>query len=62
MKKYRMRVRRSLRSIYGSWHGCALGTRKNPLHDDDKARGLKNGTLCDDCNYSIEAHMKDIFK
>lgn len=56
------RVRKALRSIYGSWHGCALGTRKNPLHVEDQARGLKKGDLCDDCNYSVAAYMKDIFK
>lgn len=59
---YRLPVERALQSVFGSWHGCAMGTRKNPLHDEDRARGITEGQLCDDCNSQIAAHMKDIFK
>ena len=55
------KVEKSLYSIYRDWHGCALGTRKNPIHAEDRARGLKDGQLCDDCNGMIKAYMKDLF-
>lgn len=54
-------VQKSLYDIFRQWHGCAMGTRRNPLHPEDAARGIKEGDLCDDCNAQIEAHLKDIF-
>lgn len=61
-EELREKVEKSLYSIYGSWHACALGTPKNPLMAADKARGLKKGQLCDDCNSMVAAYMKDIFE
>ena len=56
-------VRSHIRSIYSEWHGCALssnGRSKNKLYNFDKARGLKEGQLCDMCEDMINSHMKDI--
>lgn len=54
-------VEKSLRSICGAWHACAMGTKRNPLHPADEARGIKAGQLCDDCESTVAAHLKDIF-
>jgi hypothetical protein len=44
-------VERHIRSIFSTWHACALRRPEN---------GLPKGTLCDDCNAFIKAHMTDI--
>ena len=61
MTKQELRiVRKHIHQIYSEWHGCKLGTKANPLHPEDKKRGLKIGQLCDDCENMVTAHMKDI--
>ena len=54
-------VEKALRTIFGSWHVCAMGTKANPLHPADKARGIKPGQLCDDCEGQVKAWMKDLY-
>jgi hypothetical protein len=54
-------VEKSLRGIFGAWHSCALGTRRNPISAEDRDRGLKEGDLCDDCVGQINAHLVDLF-
>ena len=49
----RNEVRRTLRSIYGTWHRCAL---RKP------ERGMKAGRLCDVCLDCIAADMKRILE
>lgn len=51
-------VKKTIKSIYATWHGCALTKREIRL--EDKARGLKVGQLCDDCESMVAAHMKDL--
>jgi hypothetical protein len=50
-KKHLAIVERHVRSIFATWHACALRKPEN---------GLPKGTLCDDCNAYIKAHMEDI--
>lgn len=54
-----------LRAVHGQWHACALGTKRNPIHEEDRARGLKEGDLCDDCEAAVKwrvAQFLDLIK
>lgn len=53
-------VRATIRGLYSMFHRCSL--RESEITADDKARGLKVGQLCDDCEQSIKAHMREIAK
>ena len=53
-------VRQMVRDIYQEWHVCAL--RESEMRPADRARGLKSGTLCDDCVAMIDARMSDLRK
>jgi hypothetical protein len=47
-------VENALRITFSMFHRCALS--KN----DAKAMNMKPGTLCDDCEAYIKAHLADI--
>lgn len=44
-------IEQHIRGIYTMWHACGLPKAEG---------GLPKGTLCDDCNDMIAAHVKDI--
>jgi hypothetical protein len=53
-KKELTAVERVLRSVYQSHHFCALHGKAA------KENGVKDGTMCDDCEDYIKDHLKYI--
>jgi hypothetical protein len=53
-------VRKHLLKVYAMYHKCGLTPKE--VTRADKARGLKVGQACDDCQRSAEWHIQEIIK